>query len=115
MSATQAPHTNNDDFLSGMTLGCDPIYAVQVHLIYNLGAGVWGALDATDYTGGRTTVDGVKGDNLQENTHAWPHRRAACESVQLDQTLRQHGEYSPTPGATTRVGSFWPFRWAGGL
>jgi hypothetical protein len=30
-----------------MTLGQDPIYAVQGHLIYNFGAGVRGALDAT--------------------------------------------------------------------
>ena len=61
-------YTNNDDFLNGMTLEQDPIYAVQGHLIYNFGAGVWGALDATYYTGGRTTVDGVKGNTLQENT-----------------------------------------------
>ena len=30
-------YTNNDDFLSGMTLEQDSIYAVQGHLIYNFG------------------------------------------------------------------------------
>ncbi len=61
-------YTENGNFLSGRTLEQDPIYSVQGHLIYNFGSGVWGALDGTYYTGGRTTLDGVRGDDLQENT-----------------------------------------------
>ena len=108
-------YTNNDDFLSGMTLEQDPIYAVQVHLIYNFGAGVWGALDATDYTGGRTTVDGVKGDNLQENTRlgltvALPVNR--YNSIKL---YASTGVFAHTGSNFNTGGIVWQFRWGGGL
>lgn len=108
-------YTNNDDFLNGMTLEQDPIYAVQGHLIYNFGAGVWGALDATYYTGGRTTVDGVKGDNLQENarlglTVALPVNR--YNSIKL---YASTGVFARTGSNFNTGGIVWQFRWGGGL
>jgi hypothetical protein len=108
-------YTNNDDFLNGMTLEQDPIYAVQGHLIYNFGAGVWGALDATYYTGGRTTVDGVKGDNLQENTRlgltvALPVNR--YNSIKL---YASTGVFARTGSNFNTGGIVWQFRWGGGL
>lgn len=108
-------YTNNDDFLNGMTLEQDPIYAVQGHLIYNFGAGVWGALDATYYTGGRTTVDGVKGDNLQENTRlgltvALPVNR--YNSIKL---YASTGVFARTGSNFHTGGIVWQFRWGGGL
>lgn len=108
-------YTNNDDFLNGMTLEQDPIYAVQGHLIYNFGAGVWGALDATYYTGGRTTVDGVKGDNLQENTRlgltvALPWNRH--NSIKL---YASTGVFARTGSNFNTGGIVWQFRWGGGL
>ena len=108
-------YTNNDDFLNGMTLEQDPIYAVQGHLIYNVGAGVWGALDATYYTGGRTTVDGVKGDTLQENTRlgltvALPVNR--YNSIKL---YASTGVFARTGSNFNTGGIVWQFRWGGGL
>jgi len=108
-------YTNNDDFLNGMTLEQDPIYAVQGHLIYNFGAGVWGALDATYYTGGRTTVDGVKGDNVQENTRlgltvALPVNR--YNSIKL---YASTGVFARTGSNFNTGGIVWQFRWGGGL
>lgn len=108
-------YTNNDDFLNGMTLEQAPIYAVQGHLIYNFGAGVWGALDATYYTGGRTTVDGVKGDNVQENTRlgltvALPVNRH--NSIKL---YASTGVFARTGSNFNTGGIVWQFRWGGGL
>ena len=40
------------------------------HVIYNFESGVWVSLDGTYLTGGRTTVNGVRGDNEQTNTRA---------------------------------------------
>ncbi len=56
--------TNNNDFLGGQTFAQDPIYSVQGHLIYEFFPALWAALDATYYTGGRTTTDGQKGEQL---------------------------------------------------
>jgi len=108
-------YTNNDDFLNGMTLEQDPIYAVQGHLIYNFGAGVWGALDATYYTGGRTTVDAGKGDNVQENTRlgltvALPVNRH--NSIKL---YASTGVFARTGSNFNTGGIVWQFRWGGGL
>lgn len=36
---------------------------------YTVGAGIWLALDGTYYTGGRTTVDGMEGNDLQKNSY----------------------------------------------
>jgi hypothetical protein len=61
-------YTANHDFFGGKTRTQAPIYAVQGHVSYTLGAGIWVAVDGTYYTGGRTTVEGVEGNDLQQNT-----------------------------------------------
>jgi hypothetical protein len=58
---------DNDDFL-GETREQDPIAAVEVHLIHILTPAVWVALDANYYSGGRTTVGGVEGSDVQRNS-----------------------------------------------
>ena len=65
-------YTDNHDFLGGKTREQAPIYAVQGHVSYNLGAGIWVAVDGTYYTGGRTTIDdmGWKA-TIYKKTHAW--------------------------------------------
>jgi hypothetical protein len=108
-------YTDNHDFFGGKTRAQAPIYSVQGHVSYNVGAGIWVALDGTYYTGGRTTVDGVEGDDLQKNTRlgvtvALPVNRHI--SVKL---------YGST-GVSTRTGSDFDaigivvqYRWGGGL
>jgi hypothetical protein len=38
---------------------------MQGHVIYGFRRGIWASLDATYYSGGRTSVDGVEGDDRQ--------------------------------------------------
>jgi hypothetical protein len=108
-------YTDNHDFFGGKTRAQAPIYSVQGHVSYSLGAGIWAALDGTYYTGGRTTVDGVEGNDLQNNTRlgvtiALPVNRHT--SVKL---------YGST-GVSTRTGSDFDavgivvqYRWGAGL
>ncbi len=107
--------TDNHDFLGGKTLEQDPVYTTQVHATYNLGHGIWAAASATYDHGGRTTVDGVRSDDWQDNsragmTLALPVNR--YNSVKL---------YASTPLHTTAGGDFdllgilWQHRWGGGL
>ncbi|HZW73162.1 MAG TPA: transporter, partial [Caldimonas sp.] len=42
--------------------------AAQAHAIYYFDPGFWGAVDATYYAGGRTSVDGTLNDDLQQNS-----------------------------------------------
>ena len=60
--------TNNDDYFGGQTLEQDPVYSTQAHLTYDFGRHVWGSLDGTYDYGGRTTVNGVRNDDLQKNS-----------------------------------------------
>lgn len=107
-------YTDNDDFFGGSTLAQDPIYSAQTHLTYNLGSGNWLALDAVYYTGGRSTIDGVQGNDLQKNT-----RFGATYAYAIDRhhSLKLHA----STGVFTRTGSdfdtiaiAWQYRWGAG-
>ena len=108
-------YTPNTDFLGGREKRQDPIYALQGHLVYAFPYGIWAALDGTYYRGGRTTIDGVRGDDLQENSRV---------GVTLALPVNRHNSvklYGGT-GVLTRTGSnfntvgmAWQFRWGGGL
>jgi hypothetical protein len=60
--------TPNDDFFGGSRREQSPLLAVQGHFSYTFRPRLWLAGDATFYTGGRTTVDGVEKADLQRNT-----------------------------------------------
>jgi hypothetical protein len=61
-------YTDNDNYFGGQKREQDPVYSIQGHIIYSFSHGIWGAIDATYFTGGRTTTDGVKDDDTQKNT-----------------------------------------------
>jgi hypothetical protein len=107
-------YEDNDDFL-GSTREQDPIYSVQGHVIYGFKSGVWIALDSTHYTGGRTTVDGVEGDDLKENTRAGL-------TLAFPINRRNSIKLYASSGVSTRTGTDfdvagigWQYRWGGGV
>jgi len=60
--------TNNDDFFGGSRREQQPLASFQTHVSYVFRPRLWLAGDATFYTGGRTTVDGVEKADLQRNS-----------------------------------------------
>ncbi len=107
--------TGNDQPFQGKTLEQAPIYNLQGHLIYSFGSGIWGALDANYYTGGRTTEDHIVADNLQQNwrvgaTLAFPVSRH--NSIKLNGST---GVYSRTGSNYDIVGIAWQYRWGEGF
>ena len=108
-------YTDNDNFLDGHRRQQDPIYAVQGHVIYSFSHGIWAALDATYYTGGQTTVDGVTGNDLQRNSRAG---LTVALPVSRYNSVKLYG----SSGVSTRTGSnfdtfgiAWQTRWGAGL
>jgi hypothetical protein len=104
-------YTTNHDFFQGKTLKQDPIYFIQSHVIYTLKNGMWFALDGTYYWGGATTVDDVKGDNLQQNTRAG---FTCAIPVNIHNSLK----LNLSTGVSTRTGTdfnvvflVWQYRW----
>jgi hypothetical protein len=107
--------TDNKEFFNGKTLEQDPVYTTQLHATYNLGRGIWAAVSGTYDHGGRTTIDGVRSDDQQDNsragiTLALPVNR--FNSIKL---------YASAPVHTTAGGDFDLYgvllqhRWGGGL
>ena len=107
--------SKNDDFFGGKTLEQDPIYTAQAHVTYSFGRGIWAALSFNHDYGGRTTIDGVQSDDLQQNsqvalTLALPVNRN--NSIKL---YANTGTHTNTGTDFDMVGIVWQFRWGAGL
>lgn len=107
--------SKNDDFFGGRTLKQDPVYSAQLHCTYSLGGGVWAALSGTYDHGGRTTIDGVRSDDLENNsrlgvTFAMPVNRK--NSIKI---YASTGLHTSTGSDSNLVGLAWQHRWGNGL
>lgn len=106
---------DNDDFFGGKHREQAPIYGFQGHLVYGFPSGIWGALTAAHFSGGRTTLDGVRGNDLQQNsrvaaTLAFPVNRQNSIKV-----YASSGVYTRTGTDFDTIGVAWQYRWGGGL
>jgi hypothetical protein len=108
-------YTDNDDFFGGQTRSQDPLYSMQAHAIYNFRPGVWGSLDATYFSGGRTSIDGVLNQDLQQN---WRFGGTLAFPVNTRNSIK----LSASSGVSARTGNdfdlvavAWQYRWGGGL
>jgi len=54
---------DNTDYV-GQTLKTDPLFQLDAHLTRDFTETLWGAIDASWYSGGRATVNGVPGEKL---------------------------------------------------
>jgi hypothetical protein len=75
----------------------NPIATSQFHLSYNARPKLWVAFDATFYAGGRTSLNGVRGNDLQRNS-----RVGGTLSVKLDR--RQSLKFAYSRGFFTTIG-----------
>ena len=101
----------NDQFFGGVTKKQDPIAALQGHIVRSFDKGIWFALDATYYRGGRSVTDGVANPDLQSNT-----RIGATLSLPINK--RQSVKIGASSGVSTRTGTdfdslaaIWQYRW----
>lgn len=108
-------YTVNNNYYGGKTMSQAPIGSVQGHVNYNFRGGIWAALDGTFYWGGRSTIDGVKSNNLQENS-----RLGLTMAVPFG--IHHSIKLNLSTGASTRTGTdfdavtlVWQYRWGGGL
>jgi hypothetical protein len=107
--------TENEDYFGGKTLDQDPVYSTQVHVTYNFRRGIWAALSGTWDYGGRTTIDGVRSDDSDNNwrvgaTLALPVNR--YNSIKL---FASSGVHTTTGTDYDLIGVVWQHRWGKGL
>lgn len=89
--------TANDEFLGSRQRQQGPLAVVQLHGGYQFRPGLWLAADAGFYSGGNTTVDGVRNDDRRTNT-----RYGLTLSVPL--ATNWSGKVSASKGWITRAG-----------
>jgi hypothetical protein len=107
-------YTDNTDFYNGSTFAQAPLYAVQGHIIYGFPSGVWLALDGTAFTGGRTTVNGVRGDNMQTNTRAGLTLALPVDRYNSVKLYASTGTSTRTGSEFSAIGVALQHRWGGG-
>lgn len=109
-------YQDNDQFFTGASSReQDPVYSVQGGGIRSFASGAWLALFATYYSGGRTTVDGVRGRDFKQNSRIGL-------TLSLPVNRNNSVKVYANTGVSTRTGSdfdalgvAWQYRWGGGL
>ncbi|MCG6861385.1 MAG: transporter [Chromatiaceae bacterium] len=115
LSAAATLYTENDDFYGGKQRSQDPVYSTQGHAIYSFRSGVWASVDATYFMGGRTMVDGVRNDDLQQN---WRLGGTLAFPVDVQNSIKLYassGVSARTGNNYDLIGIAWQHRWGGGL
>ncbi len=107
--------TDNNEFLGNKVRQQDPLYAVQAHVIYNFSPALWGALDWTYYFGGRTTVNGILGEDLQSNSRWGATLAQSLDKYNSIKFYFNAGAYARTGTDFTTIGIAWQYRWGAGL
>lgn len=99
----------NSNFFQGQVREQAPLASAQAHVSYTFRPGLWVALDGTYYTGGRTHVNGVRSNDLQQNsrlgaTMALPLTRSQSLKLAFNRgtTVRAGGNFT-TFGITYQV------------
>lgn len=115
VAAAATLYTDNRDFFGGNKRSQEPLYSVQGHAIYGLRSGIWASIDATYFTGGRTTVSGTRNDDLQQN---WRVGGTLALPVDRRNSIKLYG----SSGVSARTGNnydlfgiAWQYRWGAGL
>lgn len=103
--------TDNSDFYGGQRREQKPLGAVQANASYTFRPRLWAAFAATFYTGGQTSLDGVRKADLQRNT-----RLGATLSIPVGRN--QSVKLAAATGIITRIGgdfdtlsAAWQIQW----
>jgi hypothetical protein len=115
VAAAATLYSDNDEFDNGKTRQQDAIYSVQGHVVYTFPGNIWASVGATYYTGGRTTIDGVSRNDLQQN---WRTGFTLALPINRHHSIKLFGN----SGVRTRTGTdydslgiAWQYRWGGGF
>jgi hypothetical protein len=113
VSLADTLYEDNGDFFGGRLREQESIASLQGHAIYRFSSGIWLAIDATRYHGGRTTTNGVRNSDLQSNT-----RLGLTASVSIN--AKQSVKLAASTGVSTRTGTdfdavaaVWQYAWGG--
>jgi hypothetical protein len=106
--------TDNSDFFNGKRFAQAPLYLVRGSIIHQFSDRLWVSLDGSYFRGARTAVNGVIGDNEQENVRAG---MTVALSLDRQNSIKFNGStglYTRTGNEFSIVGVAWQYRWGAG-
>jgi len=113
VSLADTYYADNTNFYGGGVRAQDSIASLQGHAVYRFAKGIWLALDATGYHGGKTTTNGITSSDLQSNT-----RLGLTASLPVN--AKQSLKLAASTGLSTRTGTdfdtvaaVWQYAWGG--
>lgn len=107
--------SDNDDFYGSQRREQDPLYSLQGHLVYSFRSGIWAAVTGTYFTGGRTTVDGVMKNDLEQSSRAGVTVALPVNRHHSIKLYASTGLSIRTGTDFDAIGAAWQYRWGGGL
>ena len=113
VSVADTYYQDNTNFYVGRVREQDSIASLQGHAVYRFAKGIWLAFDATHYSGGKTTTNGVQSSDLQSNS-----RLGITASLPINP--KQSVKFAASTGVSTRTGTdfdtvaaVWQYAWGG--
>jgi hypothetical protein len=102
---------DNDDFVGDATLEQDPLYNLQLHLVYDLTRRQWISLNGNYFFGGVTHQNGVELPNRQENSRVGLTWTAAVNAKNLIQLTAHRGVITRVGNDSDTYSAAWVYRW----
>jgi hypothetical protein len=102
-----------DEFVKITIHSQDPLYSLQRRAIYSFPLGIWASLDATYFTGRRSTLNGQRNDDLQRN---WRVGGTLAFPMNVHNSIKFYassGVSSRTGNDYDLIGIGWQYRWGG--
>ena len=107
--------TENNEFNNTQIRKQDPVYSMQGHLTYTFKNKIWLSYGVTYFTGGKTRVDGVTSNDLQNNSRTGLTLAIPVNKYHSIKILSSIGLNTRTGTDYDSIGAFWQYRWAAGL
>jgi hypothetical protein len=103
-------YTDNTNYVNGGVKEQAPIVAFQGHVIYTMRPGYWVAFDGNFWHGGRTTVNGLAGNEEQHNSRLGATLAIPVKRHQF-RIAASSGAYTRLGGDFTSVGVSYSYAW----
>jgi len=103
--------TDNTNFLNGGLFQQAPIVAMQGHVIRAFKPGLWAAVDANFWRGGRVTTNGTPGSELQQNSRVGATMAMPVARGQQLRVSFSVGAYIRLGGNFTALGISYSYVW----
>src|SRR5208282_3320289 len=108
-------YTDNTDFYNSHTRSQAPLYSIQAHVIRSFRYGIWASVDATYFTGGTTTINGIDTYDLQRNWRVGATLALPINARNSIKLYASNGVSARTNDSYKLVGIAWQYRWGGGI